>query len=71
LLLRIEETVPETSLPSEIATVAKLAGLDIALATYPGDIAIAAKAAAGARAALPAVDDAKLQPWPPVHVRKS
>jgi len=67
---QIEETVSDNSLPPDIVTIAKLAGLDVALAEYAGDVAIAAKSAATARTSLPAVDEPALQPWPPVHARK-
>ena len=63
--------MPTTEIPDEVATVARLAGLNRAAEQFPGDIIMAAGAAARARDTLPPVDDVAQQPWPPMPMRRT
>jgi hypothetical protein len=55
----------------DLLTVARLAGLDAAIAAFPDDLAVAAAAAEHARSTLPPIDDPNSQPWPPVKMRRT
>jgi hypothetical protein len=48
---------------------ARAAGLGKAVKQFPQDIALAAQAAENARSAMPGLDDAAAEPWPPMRVR--
>jgi len=51
----------------DILRVAEAAGLEKAVAQYRDDVLAGAKSAADARSAFSAVDDAALEPWPPMR----
>lgn len=57
--------------PVDVLALARAAGLDIAAKKFPDDVAIAAQAAANARNAMPALDDAVAEPWPPMRMRSA
>ena len=50
-----------------VAALARLAGLDRALADFPDDVAAAAAQALGHRGALQAPEDPAAEPWPPMR----
>ncbi len=50
-----------------IEALAKLAGLERALAAFPGDVAAAAAQAGHNRDRLAALDDPRAEPWPPMQ----
>jgi hypothetical protein len=54
-----------------LLTVARLAGLEVVIAAFPDDLAVAAAAAEHARSTLPPIDDPNSQPWPPVKMRRT
>lgn len=51
-----------------VAALARLAGLERALAAFPEDVHAAARQALGHRDALHAPDDPHAEPWPPMRV---
>lgn len=51
-----------------VLALARAAGLERVIGAFPADLAAAARAAAEARAAMAAADDALAEPWPPVRV---
>jgi hypothetical protein len=50
-----------------IEALARLAGLDKALAEHPEDVAAAYAQVAVHRAAVAAPEDPAVEPWPPMH----
>jgi hypothetical protein len=50
-----------------MAALARLAGLDRALAEFPDDVAAAAAQAAGHREAMRAPEAPAAEPWPPMR----
>jgi len=53
----------------EILAVARAAGLGEAVELFPDDVIAAASAAAKARTAFAATDEATAEPWPPMFIR--
>ena len=49
---------------------AREAGLEIAVNRFPADVAVAERAAAHARSAMPDLDNVIAEPWPPMRIRK-
>ena len=50
-----------------IGKLARAAGLDKALAEFPGDVAVAAEQALGHRGAIAWPTDPAAEPWPPMR----
>ena len=50
---------------------ARAAGLGKAVEQFPGDVVVAAHAAASARDTLPGQANVAAEPWPPMRVRNS
>ena len=50
-----------------IAKLARIAGLDKALAEFPDDVVLAAEQALGNRDAIHYPDDPAAEPWPPMR----
>ena len=50
-----------------VAMLARRAGLDLALAEFPEDVAAAANTAATAAAAIVTPADIRAEPWPPMQ----
>jgi hypothetical protein len=61
---------PNTKLDNDTLAKARAAGLDKALAEFPGCVADAARAAALDLADVPRIDGTS-EPWPPMSVRSS
>jgi hypothetical protein len=51
-----------------VELLARRAGLDKALAEFPGDVAAAAEQASGSVAKMKAPSDPRVEPWPPMRV---
>ena len=51
-----------------VTAAAKAAGLDLALASFPADVAAAAASAAGAVSRLVLPPDRAAEPWPPMRM---
>jgi len=56
---------------ADVAALARAAGLDKTLKQFPNDVAAAVRAATNARNAMPALDDATAEPWPPMRTRST
>ena len=52
-----------------IAALARLAGLEIALRDFPGDVAAAAAQAEGQAGLIEFPTDAAAEPWPPMQAK--
>jgi hypothetical protein len=61
----------EAPMDPTIETLARLAGLDKALADHPDDVAAAYAQAASHRATLDAPEDPAVEPWPPMHTGRA